>query len=154
MQGFLSYTYFHCLFLLFSLSLSKLACSDHNMQGLLSYTDFHFLLLLMSTPTRYLDIIFRGFDISADGNVEAKVTNKLNINCSQSPINCKQIFSQLSCHKSFGADDGNVGTIALILNGDKKLFCQEFVYVLARISNVKTDPDELMRTAEKSGLIK
>ena len=42
-------------------------------QGLLSYTDFHFLLLLMSTPTRYLDIIFRGFDISADGNVEAKV---------------------------------------------------------------------------------
>ena len=44
------------------------------MQGLLSYTDFHFLLLLMSTPTRYLDIIFRGFDISADGNVEAKVT--------------------------------------------------------------------------------
>ena len=81
MQGFLSYTYFHCLFLLFSLSLSKLACSDHNMQGLLSYTDFHFLLLLMSTPTRYLDIIFRGFDISADGNIEAKVTNKLNINC-------------------------------------------------------------------------
>ena len=44
-------------------------------QGLLSYTDFHFLLLLMSTPTRYLDIIFHGFDISADGNVEAKVTN-------------------------------------------------------------------------------
>ena len=43
------------------------------MQGLLSYTDFHFLLLLMSTPTRYLDIIFHGFDISADGNVEAKV---------------------------------------------------------------------------------
>ena len=45
-------------------------------QGLLSYTDFHFLLLLMSTPTRYLDIIFRGFDISADGNVEAKVVFK------------------------------------------------------------------------------
>ena len=44
--------------------------NDH---GLLSYTDFHFLLLLMSTPTRYLDIIFHGFDISADGSVEAKV---------------------------------------------------------------------------------
>merc|ERR1711963_953706 len=43
--------------------------NDH---GLLSYTDFHFLLLLMSTPTRYLDIIFHGFDISADGSVEAK----------------------------------------------------------------------------------
>ena len=40
---------------------------------MLSYTDFHFLLLLMSTPTRYLDIIFHGFDISADGSVEAKV---------------------------------------------------------------------------------
>ena len=46
------------------------AINDH---GLLSYTDFHFLLLLMSTPTRYLDIIFHGFDISADGSVEAKV---------------------------------------------------------------------------------
>ena len=45
-----------------------------NEHGLLSYTDFHFLLLLMSTPTRYLDIIFHGFDISADGSVEAKVT--------------------------------------------------------------------------------
>ena len=44
-----------------------------NEHGLLSYTDFHFLLLLMSTPTRYLDIIFHGFDISADGSVEAKV---------------------------------------------------------------------------------
>ena len=45
-----------------------------NEHGLLTYTDFHFLLLLMSTPTRYLDIIFHGFDISADGSVEAKVT--------------------------------------------------------------------------------
>ena len=44
-----------------------------NEHGLLTYTDFHFLLLLMSTPTRYLDIIFHGFDISADGFVEAKV---------------------------------------------------------------------------------
>ena len=44
-----------------------------NEHGLLTYTDFHFLLLLMSTPTRYLDIIFHGFDVSADGSVEAKV---------------------------------------------------------------------------------
>jgi len=43
-----------------------------NEHGLLTYTDFQFLLLLMSTPTRYLDIIFHGFDISADGEVEAK----------------------------------------------------------------------------------
>merc|ERR1719370_1970318 len=43
--------------------------NDH---GLLTYTDYHFLLLLMSTPTRYLDIIFHGFDVSADGSVEAK----------------------------------------------------------------------------------
>ena len=46
-----------------------------NEQGLLTYTDYHFLLLLMSTPTRYLDIIFHGFDVSADGSVEAKVTD-------------------------------------------------------------------------------
>ena len=45
-----------------------------NEHGLLSYTDFHFLLLLMSTPTRYLDIIFHGFDINTNGFVEAKVT--------------------------------------------------------------------------------
>ena len=31
---------------------------------------------------------------------------------------------------------------------------QEFVYVLARISNVKTDPEELMKNAENSGLVK
>jgi len=43
-----------------------------NEHGLLSYTDFHFLLLLMSTPVRYLEFIFHGFDVSADGYVEAK----------------------------------------------------------------------------------
>jgi len=75
------------------------AINDH---GLLSYTDFHFLLLLMSTPTRYLDIIFHGFDISADGSVEAK----------------------------------------------------EFIHVLARIANVKTDPDELMERGKTSGLVR
>merc|ERR1719266_1787067 len=73
-----------------------------NEHGLLSYTDFHFLLLLMSTPTRYLDIIFHGFDISADGSVEAK----------------------------------------------------EFIHVLARIANVKTDPDELMERGKTSGLVR
>merc|ERR1712062_356314 len=75
------------------------AINDH---GLLSYTVFHFLLLLMSTPTRYLDIIFHGFDISADGSVEAK----------------------------------------------------EFIHVLARIANVKTDPDELMERGKTSGLVR
>jgi hypothetical protein len=73
--------------------------NDH---GLLTYTDFHFLLLLMSTPTRYLDIIFHGFDISADGSVEAK----------------------------------------------------EFVHVLALVANVKKEPDDLMKSASKSGLVR
>merc|ERR1712066_51678 len=73
-----------------------------NEQGLLTYTDYHFLLLLMSTPTRYLDIIFHGFDVSADGSVEAK----------------------------------------------------EFVHVLARVSNVKTSPEELMKNASTSGLVR
>ena len=60
------------------------AINDH---GLLSYTDFHFLLLLMSTPTRYLDIIFHGFDISADGSVEAKVTlYQMSINCQRCDV--------------------------------------------------------------------
>ena len=64
----------------FIVSMNKLPVNGSNLlnaineHGLLSYTDFHFLLLLMSTPTRYLDIIFHGFDISADGSVEAKVT--------------------------------------------------------------------------------
>merc|ERR1712066_1154072 len=73
-----------------------------NEQGLLTYTDYHFLLLLMSTPTRYLDIIFHGFDVSADGSVEAK----------------------------------------------------EFVHVLARVSNAKIDPDQLMREGATSGLVR
>merc|ERR1719472_350477 len=73
-----------------------------NKHGLLTYTDYHFLLLLMSTPTRYLDIIFHGFDVSADGSVEAK----------------------------------------------------EFVHVLARVSNVKTSSEELMKNASTSGLVR
>jgi len=73
-----------------------------NSNGLLTYTDYHFLLLLISTPKRYLDIIFHGFDVSADGNVEAK----------------------------------------------------EFIHVLARIANVKYNPEELMDRGKKSGLIR
>ena len=46
-----------------------------NSKGLLTYTDFHFLFLLMSTPRRYVDMVFHAFDVSADGNVEAKVSN-------------------------------------------------------------------------------
>ena len=44
-----------------------------NNKGLLTFTDFHFLFLLMSTPRRYVDMLFHAFDVSADGNVEAKV---------------------------------------------------------------------------------
>merc|ERR1712183_1266160 len=92
----------------FIVNMNKLPVNGSNLlnaineHGLLSYTDFHFLLLLMSTPTRSLDIIFHGFDISADGSVEAK----------------------------------------------------EFIHVLARIANVKTDPDELMERGKTSGLVR
>jgi len=40
--------------------------------GLLTFQDFCFLLNLLSTPRRYMDIAFHCFDVSADGNVEAK----------------------------------------------------------------------------------
>jgi len=74
-----------------------------NEHGMLTYTDYHFLLLLMSTPTRYLDIIFHGFDISADGSVEAK----------------------------------------------------EFVHVLSRIANIRSDIElELMKAGKISGLVR
>ena len=43
------------------------------MCGMLTYQDFSFLLNLLSTPRRYLDIGFHCFDVSADGNIEAKV---------------------------------------------------------------------------------
>merc|ERR1712001_338138 len=75
--------------------------NEINKRGLLTYTDFNFLFLLMSTPRRYVDMIFHAFDVSADGNVEAK----------------------------------------------------EFIYILAKIANVKTDPEELL-TSQKSGLVK
>ena len=46
--------------------------NEINRKGLMTYTDFHFLFLLMSTPRRYVDMIFHAFDVSADGNIEAK----------------------------------------------------------------------------------
>jgi len=42
---------------------------DH---GLLSYTDFCFLLTMLSTPQRYIDTAFNLFDVTGDGNIEAK----------------------------------------------------------------------------------
>ena len=90
----------------FIVNMNKLPVNGSNLlnaineHGLLSYTDFHFLLLLMSTPTRYLDIIFHGFDISADGSVEAKVTISLPLPQQIHPCRChflslsiKTIFS-------------------------------------------------------------
>merc|ERR1712018_377437 len=41
-------------------------------QGMGTYQDFCFLLTLLSTPRRYMDIAFHCFDVSADGNVDAK----------------------------------------------------------------------------------
>lgn len=75
--------------------------NEINNHGLITYTDFHFLFLLMSTPRRYVDMIFHAFDVSADGNIEAK----------------------------------------------------EFIYILAKIANIKTDPEELL-TSQKSGLVR
>ena len=40
---------------------------------MLTYIDFAFLLNILSTPRRYMDIAFHAFDVSADGNCEAKV---------------------------------------------------------------------------------
>ena len=44
-------------------------------QGLLSYSDFCFLLTMLSTPQRYIDTAFNLFDVTGDGNIEAKVSN-------------------------------------------------------------------------------
>merc|ERR1712183_1094687 len=40
--------------------------------GLLSYSDFCFLLTMLSTPQRYIDTAFNLFDVTGDGNIEAK----------------------------------------------------------------------------------
>ena len=45
---------------------------------MLTFQDFCFLLNLLSTPRRYVDIGFHCFDVSADGNVEAKVNAVFN----------------------------------------------------------------------------
>ena len=42
-------------------------------QGLLSYSDYCFLLTLLSTPPRYIETAFNMFDVTGDGNIEAKV---------------------------------------------------------------------------------
>jgi len=41
-------------------------------EGLLTYDDFAFMVNILSTPRRYMDIAFHFFDVSADGQVEAK----------------------------------------------------------------------------------
>lgn len=40
--------------------------------GLITYEDFCFLLTVLSTPTRYVETAFKIFDITGDGNLEAK----------------------------------------------------------------------------------
>lgn len=41
--------------------------------GLLSYSDYCFLLSLLSTPKRFIATAFNLFDVSGDGNIDAKV---------------------------------------------------------------------------------
>ncbi len=43
-------------------------------QGLLTFEDFAFLLNILSTPWRHMDVAFHSFDISADGKIEARVS--------------------------------------------------------------------------------
>merc|ERR1712241_486479 len=52
--------------------LSKSVLNDIGSQGLLSYSDFCFLLTLLSTPPRYTETAFNLFDVTGDGNIEAK----------------------------------------------------------------------------------
>merc|ERR1711892_1152034 len=46
--------------------------NDIGALGLLSYSDFCFLLTMLSTPQRYVDTAFNLFDVTGDGNIEAK----------------------------------------------------------------------------------
>merc|ERR1712106_1136673 len=46
--------------------------NDIGSLGLLSYSDFCFLLTMLSTPQRYIDTAFNLFDVTGDGNIEAK----------------------------------------------------------------------------------
>jgi len=52
--------------------LGKSILNEVGSQGLLSYSDFCFLLTLLSTPPRYIDTAFHLFDVTGDGNIEAK----------------------------------------------------------------------------------
>ena len=56
---------------------SKSVLNEIGAQGLLSYDDFCFLITLLSTPPRYIDTAFNLFDVTGDGNIEAKVDNKM-----------------------------------------------------------------------------
>ena len=42
-------------------------------EGMITYIDFVFLSNILTTPRRYIDIAFHIFDVSADGEIEAKV---------------------------------------------------------------------------------
>merc|ERR1712080_362862 len=57
--------------------MEKIPCKDSILnkiqaEGLLTYMDFIFLTHILATPRRYMDIAFHAFDVSADGDIEAK----------------------------------------------------------------------------------
>ena len=58
---------------------SKSVLNEIGAQGLLSYDDFCFLITLLSTPPRYIDTAFNLFDVTGDGNIEAKVCQKYSV---------------------------------------------------------------------------
>ena len=41
--------------------------------GLISYNDYCFLLALLATPVRFIETAFNVFDVTGDGNIDAKV---------------------------------------------------------------------------------
>ena len=43
--------------------------------GLISYNDYSFLLALLATPVRFIETAFNVFDVTGDGNIDAKVGN-------------------------------------------------------------------------------
>ena len=104
---------------------------------MLTYQDFCFLLNLLSTPRRYMDIAFHCFDVSADGNVEAKVVI--------SKSNWKHIRNYIYI---------NVKALpnSCCLNSNFSFALQEFVHVMASVTNYKQNPDELMEDTH-SGLV-
>jgi len=46
--------------------------NDICQKGLLTYTDFYFLLNIISTPRRYIDIMFHSFDVNADYSISSR----------------------------------------------------------------------------------